>query len=189
MQLRDIIIGNICSICAMITDSISGTRKKHNEIMVIQIISQVFYGAGSIILKGYSGTAQNIVAILRNLAAMKNVKSKVIEWILILLGVALGIWFNNRGIWGWLPIVANFEYSFAVFKFKNNEKALKICFIINMLMFSVFSIIIQNYVGIVSNLVVAVTTAVSLIKGKKESKRFGEDKCDEDPLTEEDPLQ
>ena len=189
MQLIEIIVGNICSICAMITDSISGTRKKHSEIMGIQIISQVFYGVGSIILKGYSATAQNIVAIFRNLASMKKVKSRALGWILIILGVVLGILFNNRGLWGWLPIVANFEYSVAVFRFKNNEKALKICFIINMLMFSVFSIIIKNYVGIVSNLVVAVTTAVSLIKGKKESKSFGEDQCDEDPLTEEDSVQ
>ncbi len=188
MQLSEIIIGNICSICAMITDSISGTRKKHSEIMGIQILSQMFYGVGSIILKGYSGTAQNLVAILRNLASMKNVKSKVIEWTLVILGVVLGIWFNNRGLWGWLPIVANLEYSVAVFKFKNNEKVLKICFIINMLMFSVFSIIIQNYVGIVSNLVVAVTTAMSLIKGKKESNGFGKDERYEGPRTEEDPL-
>ena len=167
MQLSEILIGNICSLCAMITDSISGTRKKHSEIMGIQILSQVFYGVGSIILKGYSGTAQNIVAILRNLAAMKNVKSRALEWILIILGVVLGIWFNNRGLWGWLPIVANFEYSVAVFRFKDNEKALKICFIINMLLFSVFSAVIMNYVGIVSNLVVAGTTALSLIRGKK----------------------
>jgi hypothetical protein len=33
---------------------------------------------------------------LRNLAAMKNVKSRVIEWSLILLGVVPGIVFNNR---------------------------------------------------------------------------------------------
>ena len=63
--MNDIIIGNICSLCAMITDSISGTRRKHSEIMGIQIISQFFYAAGYTVLKGYSGVAQNIVAVLR----------------------------------------------------------------------------------------------------------------------------
>ena len=48
-----------------------------------------------------------MAAVLRNLAAMKNIKSKVIEWTLIILGVALGIVFNNRGLVGWLPIAAN----------------------------------------------------------------------------------
>ena len=52
--MNAIIIGNICSLCAMISDSFSGTRKKHSEIMAVQILSHVFYGASTIVLKGYS---------------------------------------------------------------------------------------------------------------------------------------
>ena len=55
----------------MISDSISGTRKKHSQIMAVQIVSQFFYAASSIMLKGYSSTAQNVVAVFRNFAAMK----------------------------------------------------------------------------------------------------------------------
>ena len=153
----------------MISDSVSGTRTKRTQILGIQILSQIFYGVGSIILKGYSGTVQNAVAILRNLAAIKNIKSKVLEWALVVLGVVLGIVFNNRGLIGWLPVVANLEYSLAVFKFRDNEKALKIAFIINMLLFVVFSVAIQNYVGTVGNLVVAITTAVALYRESKKS--------------------
>lgn len=162
--MNDIIIGNICSLGAMITDSISGTRKKNSEILGIQIISQLFYAAGSIILKGYSSTAQNAVAILRNLAGMKNIKNRAAEWILILLGVVLGFAFNNRGLLGWLPIIANLEYSVSVFRFRRNEKGLKAAFIINMLMYSVFSFAIMNYVGFAANIFVAATTAVSLFR-------------------------
>ena len=175
MLANEIIVGNVCSLCAMVSDSISGTRKKNSQILGIQMISQVFYGAGSIILKGYSSTAQNIVAILRNLAAMKNIKSKVNEWILILLGVVLGILFNNRGLLGWLPIVANLEYSIAMFRFRDNEKGLKLSFIINMLMYCVFSFVILNYVGGVANLVVAFTTALSLYKASKTKEAEGKD--------------
>ena len=162
-----IIVGNILSLCAMISDSISGTRKKHSQIMAVQIVSQFFYGASSIVLKGYSSTVQNVVAVFRNLAAMKNIKSKVLEWILILAGVVLGIVFNNRGLLGWLPIIANLEYSICVFKFKENEKALKLAFIINMVMYAVFSLVIMNYVGTISCSVIAITTAISLIKSSK----------------------
>ena len=163
-MVNEIIVGNICSLCAMVTDSVSGTRKKHSQILGIQMISQVFYAAGSIILKGYSSTAQNIVAILRNLAAMKGTKNKIIEWLLIILGVVLGAVFNNLGLLGWLPIIANLEYSIAVFRFRNNEKGLKIAFILNMLMYSVFSFVILNYVGTAANIFVAVTTAVSMFR-------------------------
>ena len=73
METSEILIGNICSLCAMITDGISGTRKNPRHILGAQLISQFFYGAGSFVLKGYSSTVQNIVSVLRNLAAMKNV--------------------------------------------------------------------------------------------------------------------
>lgn len=171
MPVIEIIIGNICCLCAMITDSFSGTRKKNSEIMGFQIFGQLFYGVGNIVLKGYSGAVQNAVAILRNFVAMKNIKNKVLEWTLILLGVVLGVVFNNRGLWGLLPVVANLEYSIAIFKFKDNERNLKISFIINLIMFSVYSGVILSFVGVVSNLVIAGTTLISLIKT---SKRFTE---------------
>ena len=169
--MKEIIVGNVCSLAAMVTDSISGTRKRRSQILGIQIISQVFYAAGSIVLKGYSSTAQNFVAILRNLAGMKNIKSRIIEWTLITIGVVLGIVFNNRGLLGWLPIVANFIYSVAIFQFKDNEKWLKTVFIVNLLMYTVFSFVIQNYVGAVANTVVAVITAVSMIKAARDKKK------------------
>ena len=139
--------------------------------MAIQIVSQFFYGACSIVLKGYSSTAQNIVAVFRNFAAMKNVKNKVLEWVLILAGVVLGIVFNNRGPMGWLPIVANLEYSVAVFRLRDNEKALKLAFIVNMILYAVFSAIILNYIGVLSCAVIAAATAVSLIKTEKKSQK------------------
>ena len=163
-MLHEIIVGNVCSLCAMVTDSVSGTRKRRGEILGIQMISQVFYAAGSIILKGYSSTAQNVVSVLRNLAAMKNVKSRAVAWSLILLGVVLGAVFNNRGLLGWLPIAANLEYSVAMFRFKDNVTGLKLSLIVNTLMYSVFNFIILNYVGGVSCIVVGVTTAVSLLR-------------------------
>ena len=58
-----VLIGNLFSLCAMVSDSISGTRKKHSQIMAVQIISQFFYAASSIALKGYNSTAQSAVAV------------------------------------------------------------------------------------------------------------------------------
>ena len=37
--MNDILIGNVCSLCAMVTDSISGTRKKNSEMLGVQILS------------------------------------------------------------------------------------------------------------------------------------------------------
>lgn len=172
--MHDILIGNIFSFCAMITNSLSGTRKKHKEILGIQIVSFVFYGTGSFILKGYSSTVQNAVGIFRNIAAMKEIRRKVLgyvtEALLITAGVVLGIVFNNRGVLGILPVVANLEYSVAVFRFKNNERLLKIAFVINLFMYTVFAAVISDYVSIAANLIAAVTTAIWLIKDVRMAK-------------------
>lgn len=168
--MNAILIGNLCSLCAMITDSISGTRKERGQILGIQIISQLFFGTSAFVLKGYSALVQNVVAVFRNLAGIKNIKSKAVEWGLIMAGVVFGIIFNNRGLMGWLPVVANFEYSVSVFRFKDRPQALKVAFALNTLMFSAFNFFIKNYVGTVTNLIVTVTTCIALIKEKNEQK-------------------
>jgi hypothetical protein len=87
------------------------------------------------------------------------------------MGVVLGAVINNRRLLGWLPIIANFEYTLAVFRFKDNEMALKCAFIVNSLMFIVFNFVISNYVGTVTNTVVTITTAVSLIRGHRNKNK------------------
>ena len=90
----------------------------------------------------------------------------MLEWILVALGVILGIVCNNLGWIGLLPVIANLQYTLAVFKFKDNDRALKISFAICVGMFTVFNFAILNFVGLISNVVVVTTTLVMLFKRK-----------------------
>lgn len=166
----DILIGNLCSVLAMIADCLGSSRKKAKEVLWLQSLGQLIYCIGAIVLKGYSAAVQNAVSIARNIAATRKNNPKALEWLLIVLAVGLGIAFNNRGVWGWLPIIANLEYSIAVFKFKDNERALKIAFSVCVLLFAGFNVVLLNFVGLVSNLVVFVTTISYVLKSDKEVK-------------------
>ena len=170
MDIVDLIIGNTCSLLAMGTDALSASRKTVKGVLWTQNASQAIYFIGTIILKGYSGAVQNVMSILRNLLALSGKNSKVLEWGLSLLGVVLGIAFNNIGIMGYMPILANLQYTLVVFRFKKNERAIKISFMIAALMFSLFSLAIQNYVGVVTNLTVMVTTGIFLLRSYKDNK-------------------
>ena len=167
MNEINLIIGNVCSILAMATDSISSTRKTAKGVLLVQSLSQLIYFIGTVVLKGYSGAVQNAVSILRNFVAIRDIRSKYVEWALVGLGVVLGLAFNNLGFMGLLPVIANFQYTIAVFRFQDNERALKISFAIAVGMFAVFNIAIFNVVGVVSNLVVFVTTLAVLMKRVK----------------------
>ena len=164
MNTISVILGNGCSLLAMVTDSISSTQKTAKGVLLMQSLSQLIYCIGTILLKGYSGAVQNVVSILRNFVAIRKISSPLIEWILVALGVALGLLFNNLGLIGYLPVVANLQYTLAVFKFKENERALKISFAICIGLFAIFNCAIFNFVGAASNLVVLGTTLVMLFK-------------------------
>lgn len=166
-----LIIGNACSFFAMISDAVSSSRKTVKGVLMVQIISQLFYGASAIVLKGYSAAVQNAISILRNLFATRERQWKYTEWLLLLLAVGLGLIFNNLAWVGLLPVVANLEYALAVIYFKKNEKALKIAFLINACLFLVFNIFIQNYVGVIANCLLIITTFIFILKNNKQSHR------------------
>ena len=159
-----IIIGNLFSLFGMLSEAVSATLKTARRVLVMQSIAQVFWFAGTVVLKGYSGSVQNAVSILRNFLAIKKVENKAIEWTVAIVGVVLGICFNNIGLMGYLPVLANFQYTIAVFRFKENERALKKSFLVCVLMFAVFHLSIYNVVGFISNLMIFATTGFVLIK-------------------------
>lgn len=160
----NIIIGNLCTLLAMGTNAISSTRKTAKGMLLFQSLSQVIYFVCAIVLKGYSAAVQNVVSIIRNAVAIKNIKNKVIEWVLIILGLVLGIVFNNRGIIGLLPVIGNLQYTLAIFYLKDNERLFKISFLISLIGFVIFNIAILNIVGAIADTIVSITTIIALIK-------------------------
>ena len=166
----DLIVGNLCSLFATVADVVSTSRKKVKDFLLYQCVGQFFYLFGTIVLKGYSAAVQNAVCILRNLAAVKNIKSKILEWSLVTVALVLGLVFNNMGWLGLLPVVANFQYSLAVFRFKDREVPLKISFLINVVMYMVFNFTIRNYVGSAANVFLIFSTILFLVKHQREKE-------------------
>ncbi|MBR4017872.1 MAG: YgjV family protein [Oscillospiraceae bacterium] len=162
----NIIIGNVCTLAAMGANAASSTRKTAKGMLLLQNLAQAIYFASAIVLKGYSAAVQNAVSILRNFAAVRNIKSKALEWSLTIAGLALGVIFNNRGLIGLLPVIGNLQYTIAIFRFQDRERLLKLSFLISGISFLIFNIAIFNIVGALSDFIVAVTTVVVLLKSK-----------------------
>ena len=162
-----VLIGNLCTLMAMGFNALSATRKTPKGMLWMQNMSQLAYLVCAVVLRGYSAAVQNVVGILRNLAAIRNIKSKFVEWGLVILGVVLGIACNNRSWLGLLPVIGNLEYTLGIFRFKDDERKLKVCFLISVLAFVVFNFVIQNYVGVVTDSIVVITTIVALVKSGK----------------------
>lgn len=164
-----VIAGNICSLLATAADSLSASQKTAKRVLYMQTLAQCIYGIGMLFLKGYSAVVQNVISVIRNLAATKQAERKWFEWMLVILGVVFGLFFNNRGLIGILPVLANLEYSLCVFRFRGNEQALKISYLVCIALFMVFNAAILNFVGAGLNLVIFITTLLFVLKGKKEA--------------------
>lgn len=167
MNHLDLIVGNLCSLLAMGSNAISSTRKTVKGVLAMQNVSQVIYCFSAIVLKGYSAAVQNAVSFFRNLTAIWNIRSKALEWVLIAAAAVLGVAFNNRGLLGLLPVMGNLQYTLAIFRFKGKERLLKISFLLSLVAFVIFNFAIGNYVGVICDSVVIVTTIVVLIRDRK----------------------
>ncbi len=166
-MISDVLLGNLMSVGAMVTDAASSNQHSVRRMLLLQCFSQGFYCVSSFVLKGYSAVVQNGISLFRNILAIRKIESSVLQWIITILGIVLGLWFNNRGLLGILPVVANAEYTIAVFTVKDNQKALLWAFLINAAMFAVFNFSIMNFVGGVASLVIIVSTARALIWNRK----------------------
>ncbi len=167
MNYTAIIIGNLCTLFAMGANAVSSTRKTAKGMLSVQCISQLIYCLSAVVLQGYSAAVQNIVSIFRNVVAIRNVKSKILTWLLVVAGVVLGVVFNNRGLMGLLPVAGNLQYTLAIFWLRDKERLLKLSFLISGISFLIYNVVIYNFVGIIADSVVAVTTAAALHKSIK----------------------
>ena len=166
----NLIIGNLSSAVALGVDCVAATRKTAKGLLLVQSVGLFFYFLSTMVLKGYSGAVQNAIGILRNFAAIKNIDNPFVTWTLVGTGAAVGIWVNNLGLVGYMPVIANVVYTLGVFRFKNNERALKLCLLSMVALYGAFNIVIQNYAGAVGNVIIIITTAMALIKSAKAQK-------------------
>jgi hypothetical protein len=166
MNYLGILIGNLCTLLAMGINAFSSTRKTTKGMLRAQNLSQVVYFSGAIALGGYSAATQNVVSFLRNMAAIRNIRGKWLEWSFAALGLMLGVVFNNHGIIGLLPVLGNLQYTLCIFRFSDRERLLKISFLISTFSFVLLNAVLWNIVGVIADLTVCITTAIVLFKGK-----------------------
>lgn len=163
----NIILGNIASLLSCLLDSFSATKKNKKDMLKIQCFSVLIYMIANTLLQAYSAVVQNICALVRNVLAANGIKNNIIEYIIVLAALFFGIYFNNLGLIGLLPVFGNVEYSICMFVLKDNVRGLKISFLICNICFIVLNLYIKNYVGFVFTAITASTTVINLIKNKQ----------------------
>ena len=167
----NLIFSNIASLAATLVDIFSASRKKARDLLLVQTVGQCLFGLSVLLVQSYSAAVQNAICIIRNLAAACKVKSRVLEWALVILAVVLGLCLNTNGWVGLLPILASLEYTLAIFHFKDREVPIKIAFAIHAVLYLIFDFLVKIYIGAISNCVLVITTMMFVHKSLQKKKK------------------
>ena len=160
-----IVLGNgVFFLGAVILVSLGLIRTKRN-ILIAQIAQEAFMGTGMLILGGISGFIVDMVAIARNVVCIR--WKYTLKWKLIFIAAQVGLYaaLGAEGLYGWLPVVA--MCLFAWYLDTENVILLKVLIAVMQLMWLVYDISIVNYVGMVVDVVSAVTNVVGIFLVKK----------------------
>ncbi len=138
-------VATIFSTLAVIVFIVSVTFKNKNKILIIQVLSHILLGIGEFISKAWASIVQEVISIIRNILVYFHKNTKLINYILIILGVLIGLYCGLMGQntftpwkgwdpakwYGYLPVIANLEYSIVVCNSKLNAKWLKLALAIS----------------------------------------------------------
>lgn len=156
-----LILGNIFSLCAVICLAVSVLKKSKKSLIGWQVLDTCFFIASTFVLKSYSAVVTNTVSLVRNLFAYKGKLDKKMTWLFCGVIVIIGLYLNNRGVIGWLPVIASVQYTICLYVTKN-EQQMRWALAFNLLFWFVHDAYIQAYPAALNDLGVSLWTAVQI---------------------------
>ncbi len=161
-----LIWGNIFSLLAVLCMAVSVVVKSKKKLIGWQILDTAFFIASTYVLRSYSAVVANTLSLIRNLFAYYNKLNSVLTIIFCGLAVAIGLYLNNRGVIGWLPVVATLQYTICLYVTKN-EQQMRYALAFNLAFWIVHDFYIQSYPSAINNVVLCFWSLYQAWKNRK----------------------
>lgn len=161
-----LILGNILSLLAVLCMGVSVVVKSKKALIGWQILDTVFFIASTLVLRSYSAVVANTVSLIRNIYAYQGRLTKKLTWVFCFLSVIIGLYLNNRGIIGWLPVVATLQYTVCLYITKN-EQQMRYALAFNLVFWSIHDFYIQSYPSGINNVVLCFWSLFQAYKHRK----------------------
>lgn len=155
-----VIVANAVSLAGCILMALSGLLKQKKDIVLSNSVQCVLLGTSNAMLGGWTGTASDGVAILRNIYSLFGNFNWAAKLIFCLLHVSLVIPFNTLGFIGLMPALAS--CIFTLLLGYDDVKMLKVGIICAQICWLIFDVSIKNYVGVLFDISTVVTNVVGI---------------------------
>lgn len=170
------LIGMILGGVAMFVFLISSFLKTKKQILLDQTCAHVILAISEALMKTYSSIVQEMVSIIRNISVLLGKNTKWLNIFLVAFGAVFGlvanILWDDNSWYGYLPIIANLEYSIVIISPLKSEKYLKLSLSLSCYLWAIFFIVTRNYLAGGFNLVTGTIALVAsiILFTKKENK-------------------
>lgn len=161
--MNSLLIGNVFSFGAALCIAVSVMKKNKKDLIGWQILDTSFCILSALFLNSYSSVSTNSIALIRNVLAYTNKLNKLLTGILLVICVSVGLYVNNRGWIGVLPVSATAEYTILMYTTKS-EQQMRYALLINLLMWFGHDIYIQAYPSAFTDIALSVWTAWQAVK-------------------------
>ncbi|MBO6280894.1 MAG: YgjV family protein [Alphaproteobacteria bacterium] len=153
----NLLTGNIFSFLAAVCLAVSVVRKDKKGLIGWQIFDTLCGALSNWFLQSYAAMTISIMCVLRNLLAYYGKLGKFLTVLLLILGTMIGLYTNNRGLIGWLPVAASAEYTVCMYILKSAQ-GMRYALITNLLMWLIHDVYICSYPMAVMDVVLCLWT-------------------------------
>ena len=169
-----LLIGNILSFCCATCIAISVVKRNKQNLIWWQIWDSTFGLLASLVLFSYSSFTTGILCVIRNFLAYNKGLTKLITLVLVSICIVVGLYANNRGFFGILPLIAFTGYTITMYWAKNDQQ-MRYSLIINLSIWMIHDFYIQAYPSAIMDIILCIWTfyqAMRRIQRKKRFKKF-----------------
>jgi len=134
--------------------------------MYWQIGDTLFGIVANIALLAFAALVISVICLIRNILSYKNRLTKEITAILLVVSVVVGLYANNLGSIGLLPIIASAGYTICIYITKN-EQQMRWALAVNMILWFVHNIYVQAYPSAIANILLCGWSLVQIYQNRK----------------------
>ena len=161
-----LIVGNGFSLLDALCIGISVIKKNKTNLIWWQTFATIFSIFSDIALSAYTAIVIGLVALVRNVLACTNRLDVKGTWILTILCVVVGMYVNNKGIYGLLAVIASSGYTVFMYTTKN-EQGMRYALVANLVLWVVHDFYIQAYPACLMKSILIVWTIIHIVKYHK----------------------
>lgn len=173
MVIQMIILPHIFGTLALSSWISSVQVKKKSNILILQLLANVFYAMQYFLLGYFSTSLMNLVSIFRcfsfGINAKKNKENPLWLLLLILFIIYFLASIYCKTLLGIIPVFATILYTISTWQ--NNTKYLRYVFIICAILYIFYNFMIGAYVSLIGNLFEILSGVISIYRFKKEVKK------------------